>query len=107
DLYSYPPSSNRVPRPFPTRRSSDLGLHRRDAGLEARGRAQAGRADRENRPGRAQGGALEFPLLWRQGQGLVPQLPLLHEVREGRSEEHTSELQSRENLVCRLLLETK
>src|SRR5690606_41439100 len=25
----------------------------------------------------------------------------------GRSEEHTSELQSRENLVCRLLLETK
>src|SRR5690606_39457082 len=26
-------------------------------------------------------------------------------VRGGRSEEHTSELQSRENLVCRLLLE--
>src|SRR5690606_42027515 len=26
-------------------------------------------------------------------------------VIEGRSEEHTSELQSRENLVCRLLLE--
>src|SRR5690606_40994539 len=26
---------------------------------------------------------------------------------EQRSEEHTSELQSRENLVCRLLLETK
>src|SRR5690606_12022516 len=26
---------------------------------------------------------------------------------EGRSEEHTSELQSRENLVCRLLLEKK
>src|SRR5436309_5330174 len=33
-----------------------------------------------------------------------------HEVGrdpEGRSEEHTSELQSRENLVCRLLLEKK
>src|SRR5690606_39792128 len=28
-------------------------------------------------------------------------------VRTGRSEEHTSELQSRENLVCRLLLEKK
>src|SRR5690606_39535468 len=28
-------------------------------------------------------------------------------VREARSEEHTSELQSRENLVCRLLLEKK
>src|SRR5690606_39916472 len=29
------------------------------------------------------------------------------EVSEIRSEEHTSELQSRENLVCRLLLEKK
>src|SRR5690606_40658983 len=28
-------------------------------------------------------------------------------VRQERSEEHTSELQSRENLVCRLLLENK
>src|SRR5690606_41372904 len=28
-------------------------------------------------------------------------------ARSGRSEEHTSELQSRENLVCRLLLEKK
>src|SRR5436309_10684082 len=28
-------------------------------------------------------------------------------ARENRSEEHTSELQSRENLVCRLLLEKK
>src|SRR2546430_7611510 len=27
--------------------------------------------------------------------------------REGRSEEHTSELQSQSNLVCRLLLENK
>src|SRR5690606_41459106 len=33
---------------------------------------------------------------------------LLRERRlPGRSEEHTSELQSRENLVCRLLLEKK
>src|SRR5260221_7687676 len=29
------------------------------------------------------------------------------EVREGRSEEHTSELQSHSDLVCRLLLEKK
>src|SRR5436309_8037933 len=28
-------------------------------------------------------------------------------IRTSRSEEHTSELQSRENLVCRLLLEKK
>src|SRR5207302_11118808 len=34
--------------------------------------------------------------------------PLLRgAVRDERSEEHTSELQSRENLVCRLLLEKK
>src|SRR5690606_41368793 len=32
--------------------------------------------------------------------------PVLRQV-EDRSEEHTSELQSRENLVCRLLLEKK
>src|SRR5690606_41289770 len=31
----------------------------------------------------------------------------LHADELGRSEEHTSELQSRENLVCRLLLEKK
>src|SRR2546429_7217217 len=33
--------------------------------------------------------------------------PRISEVLEGRSEEHTSELQSRLHLVCRLLLETK
>src|SRR5436309_15914631 len=32
---------------------------------------------------------------------------VIKEVRRRRSEEHTSELQSRENLVCRLLLEKK
>src|SRR5690606_39257627 len=32
------------------------------------------------------------------------QNPVLRDVTERRSEEHTSELQSRENLVCRLLL---
>src|SRR5690606_40447401 len=32
---------------------------------------------------------------------------LLAVAHPGRSEEHTSELQSRENLVCRLLLEKK
>src|SRR5690606_11619939 len=43
------------------------------------------------------------------GGGLVPgSLTLLGgEPGIGRSEEHTSELQSRENLVCRLLLEKK
>src|SRR5690606_42119283 len=39
---------------------------------------------------------------------VVPPRPSNDEVRGARrSEEHTSELQSRENLVCRLLLEKK
>src|SRR5690606_39912172 len=38
--------------------------------------------------------------------GLPPGQPLEH-FGPARSEEHTSELQSRENLVCRLLLEKK
>src|SRR5690606_41623389 len=41
---------------------------------------------------------------------LLAAVPPRHEAalaRSTRSEEHTSELQSRENLVCRLLLEKK
>src|SRR5690606_41427046 len=38
----------------------------------------------------------------------LPEGAARHErLVDGRSEEHTSELQSRENLVCRLLLEKK
>src|SRR5690606_40185109 len=37
----------------------------------------------------------------------VDGMTLLREAKRLRSEEHTSELQSRENLVCRLLLENK
>src|SRR3712207_8126392 len=36
-----------------------------------------------------------------------PCLPLAQRFRFARSEEHTSELQSRQYLVCRLLLEKK
>src|SRR3712207_8409571 len=39
----------------------------------------------------------------REGAGRVAE----REVGDGRSEEHTSELQSRQYLVCRLLLEKK
>src|SRR5690606_40509028 len=41
-----------------------------------------------------------------QEKGDEYKLELIDEL-EDRSEEHTSELQSRENLVCRLLLEKK
>src|SRR3989442_6290870 len=40
-----------------------------------------------------------------QVRALLPQLQA--DVAAGRSEEHTSELQSRPHLVCRLLLEKK
>src|SRR5690606_41607072 len=65
---------------FPTRRSSDLGR-------------AAESPERLRRAGK--------PPSW------SPQ-PALRRCRPAvRSEEHTSELQSRENLVCRLLLEKK
>src|SRR5690606_39474785 len=37
----------------------------------------------------------------------LPESEKAAQIRVERSEEHTSELQSRENLVCRLLLEKK
>src|SRR5215475_3686095 len=54
---------------------------------------------------------LVFLDIWLQGSKLDG-LQLLEAVKQEhaempRSEEHTSELQSRENLVCRLLLEKK
>src|SRR5476651_2906501 len=39
--------------------------------------------------------------------GALPQRPRTTRTTEPRSEEHTSELQSRQYLVCRLLLEKK
>src|SRR3712207_7973266 len=42
-----------------------------------------------------------------QGRGLVGDGVREDEPEAGRSEEHTSELQSRQYLVCRLLLEKK
>src|SRR5437870_10731074 len=39
--------------------------------------------------------------------GIGSQVHLMAPVRASRSEEHTSELQSRGHLVCRLLLEKK
>src|SRR5436309_14872368 len=42
-----------------------------------------------------------------EGRAIVFEGPEDYHDRIDRSEEHTSELQSRENLVCRLLLEKK
>src|SRR5206468_12122662 len=75
------PADHRALRSFPTRRSSDLAPG--DRGLVGVGRADHVQA----RDGAQRGEVLDR---------LV-----------GRSEEHTSELQSRSDLVCRLLLEKK
>src|SRR5260370_27640363 len=46
-------------------------------------------------------------LAWRELHGCKWCHPLQVDCRHARSEEHTSELQSHLNLVCRLLLEKK
>src|SRR5690606_40250095 len=93
------PCAHRDLHSFPTRRSSDL-THRlpgptiRSAGGEKTPKARAAMA-------------------WAPPIASKPSAPATHAaamvtaVGRGRSEEHTSELQSRENLVCRLLLEKK
>src|SRR3712207_3817441 len=63
------------------------------------------RASATQRPGPEYGDAEE-----RGSEGQAPELRRVEHAEEessGRSEEHTSELQSRQYLVCRLLLEKK
>src|SRR5207248_6646028 len=79
---------------FPTRRSSDLW--RGDAGVE----------HLSLRVHRQESGHAHEP--FRAGPGVEPGfLGQLHRDQLARSEEHTSELQSPYDLVCRLLLEKK
>src|SRR5690606_27335788 len=83
-------------------------LHRRESGLTASSRGCPGGPPRGARePARRRKRALR---LARAGppMAVTPSVPG-RTIRglAGRSEEHTSELQSRENLVCRLLLEKK
>src|SRR5206468_10831450 len=91
----------RAPHPFPTRRSSDLDLvpgeldHARERVADRR---VAAARDRQ-RSGRVSAHELDQDplMLVRRDEAAT----------EARSEEHTSELQSRSDLVCRLLLEKK
>src|SRR3712207_7389220 len=58
------------------------------------------------------GGGVPSMVMGRTLEEALPALaaalrPLLEDVARTRSEEHTSELQSRQYLVCRLLLEKK
>src|SRR5688572_30935655 len=89
---------DRVPHSFPTRRSSDLRAERGterelSAAVHSAGEQKVGDVDardHQHEDHRAQYG---------EQRGA-------YALRE-RSEEHTSELQSQSNLVCRLLLEKK
>src|SRR3712207_7513664 len=73
----------------------------RQASRARRRRDRAERGDRAARPARLRRGARADP------RGVLPDAP--HRAGHAllRSEEHTSELQSRQYLVCRLLLEKK
>src|SRR5207237_10661615 len=83
---------------FPTRRSSDLRAHSRAAASRSPRILRAGPALEPGEP----------PCSFRSSSPRPSRPPLCNRSRESsRSEEHTSELQSHLNLVCRLLLEKK
>src|SRR5690606_42094036 len=75
----------------------------RPLGKVARRRTAAA-SDGQPRPAAV---AIARRLRERRGWRLAAPAPLPEPSGDGRSEEHTSELQSRENIVCRLLLEKK
>src|SRR5690606_40755152 len=89
------PGTHRDLHSFPTRRSSDLAPHR--AHWRACPSRSPTRCPRPPRRDDAQ------PAPSSPAAAFRPRSPGCNR----RSEEHTSELQSRENLVCRLLLEKK
>src|SRR5690606_40506412 len=93
---SYRPRDHLDPPSFPTRRSSDLQLRNAPpagASLQAHeARVVVEYLDRAHR---------------RKVDDDTAVVRRTAVQTMTRSEEHTSELQSRENLVCRLLLETK
>src|SRR5205085_12550416 len=114
---------------FPTRRSSDLSgmtgqRHHGTSGDGSRGQRGLDRSSRQTRV-RLVRTVLAIPRHWpetsraarpRAWRAIMaalqpfasPSSALSHEARPClRSEEHTSELQSQSNLVCRLLLEKK
>src|SRR5690606_40687527 len=105
-LFFYRPFAPRVLRSFPTRRSSDLFLVFYAIPCEF---------------AQVLSGMEIVQYLSRTGIQVIRPVPYpfgtvrydcqvvkpLYLVFQSRSEEHTSELQSRENLVCRLLLEKK
>src|SRR2546427_6834512 len=81
---------------FPTRRSSDLGRPWSDAQHAS-----------ENSRMHRKHSATSATVVSARSRGRAHRHHRGELRHEGRSEEHTSELQSQSNLVCRLLLEKK
>src|SRR5690606_41409091 len=92
---------------FPTRRSSDLVPHTGSTGDGYAWAIAAGHTVTELFPTEVPLTSDEPFIENRSLQGLSLRGVRLTVYNPKRSEEHTSELQSRENLVCRLLLEKK
>src|SRR5690606_41874708 len=94
-------AAHRDLHPFPTRRSSDLSMI---TSMSSTGRSIRG----SSRPLTVMG-MLAAAINHADTCAAATRNMTMAEVlpADNRSEEHTSELQSRENLVCRLLLERK
>src|SRR5690606_42005836 len=97
----------RAQHSFPTRRSSDLGRSTED-GIQTFNQTfsnPAQQSDRRINDGYEDGKnvniQLDYTLPFSENHRL--EAGYRTSIRMDRSEEHTSELQSRENLVCRLL----
>src|SRR5690606_41721808 len=89
----------------PTRRSSDLRITSSNEQTSDLLDEAVTNLTRQIGPSKLRGFILD---LRNNPGGLLDQaIAVSDEFMDGRSEEHTSELQSRENLVCRLLLEKK
>src|SRR5690606_41592529 len=86
---------------FPTRRSSDLNLPDDGPKILAANVVAAGLESKILPSLKLKVGPVAV------GVTAVIAPESVQKLRDPRSEEHTSELQSRENLVCRLLLEKK
>src|SRR5690606_40280277 len=105
--YLLPGSSRPHLRSFPTRRSSDLSALSSTALARSACSVPAGICSRVWRI------ACVSSSIWSwvtqpaemTASRVSPKNAIAFDVEDDRSEEHTSELQSRENLVCRLLLE--
>src|SRR3712207_7956182 len=97
-----PPRSTLFPYTTLFRSARVIAQRLAQFGRLADGEGEAARGEIARHPGEVGGGAVE-----EDAAGLLGQRPDERRDCRARSEEHTSELQSRQYLVCRLLLEKK